>query len=246
MTVGVAITGETIVTVLSQSRYSTLAIKQTDVATTLAASVNAMCGQPGTQTCAGPPTVHPAAPLVIGDPAGLLSLVDLPPVARARGPWVGTKPARSSENFAGTTCDRTQFNGKGISRQLSRTFLFPQARKADRFALNQTAAVMAPKRGKKFVEEVRQRIRRCATANLGTDVTLLTSRSTKKQEITVWALTVEVSDKRSVVFFMSIMRNDKVVSQVGFSPHDAMTMSRADFVALSRRALERLPYLPGA
>ena len=46
-------------------------------------------------------------------------------------------------------------------------------------------------------------------------------------------------------FLMAVLRDGRTVSQVGFTPEGRMTMTRADFVALSRRALDRLSNLPG-
>ena len=78
------------------------------------------------------------APLAIGAPPGLLSVVDLPPVAVARGPWVGTDPERARTNFAATRCDRTTFQGRASRRALTRTFLFPETPDATQLGLTQT------------------------------------------------------------------------------------------------------------
>ena len=56
----------------------------------------------------------------------------------------------------------------------------------------------------------------------------------------MWALTFEINDKQSFPFLMAIVRDGGAVSQVGFAPDRTMTMTRADFVALSRRVAERL------
>ena len=81
--------------------------------------------------------------------------------------------------------------------------------------------------------------------NLGTTVTTLADRTSKKQELHAWALQFEVSDDRSFAFLMAVVRDGSTVSQVGFTPDDGMTMSRPDFVGVSERALERLHDLPG-
>ena len=71
-------------------------------------------------------------------------------------------------------------------------------------------------------------------------------RSRGQQEITVWDLDIEISDSRSVEFLMAIMRDGKAVSQLGFTPDQGMTMTRADFTAVADRALDRLSDLPSA
>ena len=45
---------------------------------------------------------------------------------------------------------------------------------------------------------------------------------------------------------MAIMRDGNAVSQVGFTPDQGMTMTRADFTAVADRALDRLSDLPSA
>ena len=70
--------------------------------------------------------------------------------------------------------------------------------------------------------------------------------SSKAQDLHVWALSIELNDQQSFPFLMAIVRDGTAVSQVGFTPDGDMTMTRADFVTLARRSLERLSNLPGA
>lgn len=176
-------------------------------------------------------------------PPGLLSAVDLPPVSAVRGPWVGTDPERARNNYAATRCDRTTFQGKGISRALTRTFLFPETPNASQLGLTQTVGSMKQAAARRFVETVRTRIRECGRANLGTSVTQLASVSSKATDLSVWSLSIELNDRQSFPFLMAIVRDGTAVSQLGFAPDRNMTMSRTDFIALSRRVLERLASL---
>ncbi len=244
MSVGLARSGSLVVTTVVRSQRG--AVADAAVATTLAAAVNRLCGTPGAGACAGRARSHATDPVAVGTPSGLLSVVDLPPVATARGPWVGTEPEPARTNFAATRCDRTTFQGKGIRRPLTRTFLFPETPDADQFGLTQTVGLMEVPAAKKFVDVVRTRVRQCGAANLGTSVTTLATMSSKAQELQVWALSIELNDQQSFPFFMGIVRDGNVVSQVGFTPDRAMTMTRADFVSLTRRSLERLSNLRGA
>jgi hypothetical protein len=95
------------------------------------------------------------------------------------------------------------------------------------------------------VQRVRASIRRCATEDFGTSVSTLTDRGSRQQELHAWALTTEITDTRSFTFLMAILRDGRTVSQIGFTPDGRMMMARADFVAVSQRALERLSDLPG-
>lgn len=244
ISVALARTGQALVTTVVRTRGG--APDARTAATGLAASVNALCGSPGAGTCAGPPRAVRVSPYPVGRPAGMLAAVDLPPVTDARGPWVGTDPERARTNFASTRCDNTSFDGKGLKHNLTRTFLFPANTQVDTFGLTQTVATMPEKRAQEFVDEVRNRIRRCAQANLGTTVQPILQRSRGQQEITVWDLDIEISDSRSVEFLMAIMRDGKAVSQLGFTPDQGMTMTRADFTAVADRALDRLSDLPSA
>ena len=242
--VGLARTGQLTVTTLVRSTGAPVAAKT--AAAGLAAAVNAACGTPGAGACAGPPKVRPSEPFPVGRPTGLLAAVDLPPVTGAVGPWVGTDPERARTNFASTRCDNTQFRGKGMKHTLTRTFVFPEMQKENTFGLTQTVATMSTAQAGKFVTEVRSRIRKCGDANLGTSVDTLVNRSNKDVELTVWDLDVEISDNRTIQFWMAIMREGNAVSQVGFTPTEGMTMARDDFVAIAERALERLDDLPSA
>ncbi len=241
ISVGMARTGSLVVTNVVRSQGRPVSDKAT--LTGLAAAVNALCGSDGAGTCAGRARASTTAPLDIGTPPGLLSVVDLPPVAAVRGPWVGTDPEKARNNYAATRCDRTTFTGKGISKALTRTFLFPETPDASQLGLTQTVGAMSQARARRFVEQVRDRIRQCGRANLGTSVTPLASSSSQARDLSVWSLTIELNDRQSFPFLMAIVRDGGGVSQLGFAPDRKMTMARPDFVALARRVLERLASL---
>ena len=168
VSVALARTGQVLVTTVVRTRGA--APDARTAASGLAASVNALCGSPGAGRCAGPPRTARVSPYPVGRPTGMLSAVDLPPVTKAVGPWVGTDPERARTNFASTRCDNTRFDGKGLKHNMTRTFLFPANRQVDTFGLTQTVATMPVRRAQQFVDEVRNRIRRCGQANLGTTV----------------------------------------------------------------------------
>ncbi len=242
ITVALARTGSLVVTTVVRSTGRPASDKAT--LTGLAASVNALCGSDGAGACAGRARANRTPPIDIGTPAGFLSVVDLPPVAAVRGPWVGTDPERARTNFASTRCDRTTFTGKGITRALTRTFVFPETTSSLPLGLTQTIGTMSRARAATFVDQVRTRVRQCGQANLGTSVTQLASSSSKAGDLSVWALSTELNDKQSFAFLMAIGRDGTSVSQLGFAPDRTMTMSRNDFVALARRMLERMAAAP--
>lgn len=242
ITVALARTGSLVVTTVVRSTGRPASDQAT--LTGLAASVNALCGAEGAGACAGRARANRTPPLDIGTPAGFLSVVDLPPVAAVRGPWVGIPPERAKTNFASTRCDSTTFTGRGITRALTRTFVFPETTGALQLGLTQTIGTMSRARASAFVDQVRTRVRQCGQANLGTSVTQLASSSSKSGDLSVWALSTELNDRQSFPFLMAIGRDGTTVSQLGFAPDRTMTMSRADFVALARRMLERMAEAP--
>ncbi|WP_426246973.1 hypothetical protein [Nocardioides sp. LHG3406-4] len=239
--VGVARSGQ--MTVTTVSRFDGL---QTDVrkpAAVLAAAVNRLCSAPGANACAGEPAVKEIAVPPAGVVPGMLSEFDLPPIARAPGPWIGTEPARAKVNVASTRCDRTKFTGAGVRTNLTRTFLFPAVDKANEFGLTETVGMWSQSRARTFVKDVRERVGRCAENAFGTEVRQLRHVAGAKTDVTAWNISTQISDKDSVEFLMAIIRSGDTVAQVGFVPSRAMSMERADFLALVDRALSRLPRL---
>ena len=64
------------------------------------------------------------------------------------------------------------------------------------------------------------------------------------RDLSVWRVRTQVSDKTTVTFYMGVVRNGGAVAQVGFVPDRTHTMTTAQFVALVRRASERLDAMP--
>jgi DNA-directed RNA polymerase specialized sigma24 family protein len=242
-TVSIARTGSLVITSVVSTRGRPVSDKA--ALSGLAAAVNGVCGTEAATVCAGRARSATTRPLDIGNPPGVLAVVDLPPVAAVRGPWVGLDPVRARTNDANTRCDRTSFRGKGIKKALTRTFVFPETPNATQLGLTQAVGKMRPAKAKAFVQQVRSRIQACGQANLGTSVTPLSSSSSKVRDLSVWALTIQLNDNQSYPFLMAIAREGSAVSQLGFAPDRNMTMARPDFVALARRVLDRLDTLDG-
>ncbi len=75
-------------------------------------------------------------------------------------------------------------------------------------------------------------------------MTQLAHRQSKARDLTVWRLTTELDDRRSVTYLMGIVRMGTAVGQVSFVPDSGVTMGPGAFVALVERAGERLPAMP--
>lgn len=242
MLVGVARTGQ--VTTTTVARFATPTPNVRAGLTLLAAAVNAQCGQPATGHCAGPPTMTEVPPPPTGSVPGMLSEVDLPPVTGMTERWVGTEPKRAISNPAATQCDRAVFSQPPMAVAFSRTFLVPRADLPATFGLTQTVGTLPAPKATAFVAEVRTRITKCPDKQLGTKVARLAQHSDSHSDLSVWRLTVEVSDKRDVTYLMGITRSGTAVGQVGFIPAPHATMSTTDFIALVERAQQRLAKLP--
>jgi DNA-directed RNA polymerase specialized sigma24 family protein len=245
LVVALARTGRLTVTTVAQLAGDVATGAATGTASrTLSAAVNALCGGAGADVCAGPPRTRGVPPLPTGEAPGMLAALDLPPVRGATGPWVGTEPLPARDNVAATRCDNTQFTGPGVDRARTRTFLFPAQRGASEFGITQTVGAMPEPDARRFLAGVRRRIASCADADLGTNVAKVVDERRGSTELTAWDLDVEISDEESVEFMMAILRDGTAVSQIGFVPGGSLDLTRQDFVAVTRRALERLDHLP--
>ena len=204
-------------------------------------AVNGLCRLPDTGPCAEKPELTASRPVPVGEVPAMLGEVDLPPVVGVDRPWIGTEARVARTNLAATRCDATHFDAKPMKRNMTRTFVIPEARLSDLFGLTETVGLLPAKQARSFVAGVRTRLRTCADRELGSEVVRVTDVSTRQQDITVWHVTTEISDDESVTYLMGIVRDGGSVAQVGFVPDGKVQMAPGAFVSLVRRALDRLP-----
>jgi DNA-directed RNA polymerase specialized sigma24 family protein len=209
----------------------------------LADAVNGLCALPETGSCAEAPEVSATRPLPVGEVPSMLVEVDLPPVAGVDRPWIGTEARVAQSNLAASMCDGTRFDAKPMKRNMTRSFVIPEARLSDLFGLTETVGLLPEKQAGRFIDTVRSRLRTCADRQLGTDVVRVSETSSRRQDVSVWRVTTELSDNRSVTYLMGIMRDGDAVAQIGFVPDGKVQMAPGAFVALVHRALDRLPEL---
>src|SRR5262245_44638287 len=105
-----------------------------------------------------------------------------------------------------------------MKHQMTRSFVIPEARLSDLFGLTETVGQLPQKRAHAFVSGVRDKLRTCHDKELGTDVVRVADSSTKDRDLTVWHVTTEISDNKSVTYLMGILRDGGSVAQVGFVP----------------------------
>ncbi|HEX6150044.1 hypothetical protein [Nocardioides sp.] len=241
--VGVARTGQ-ILTIVTTNATGGAEPDLKDAAGFLAASVNGLCTATPNARCASDPQVRESAPLRVQAMPGLLVEADLPPVAGVDRAWVGTPPLQARSNAAATGCDRADFSQKQVSTAMTRTFVIPRAGLPEAFGLTQTVGTMKEARAQEFVKSVRARMASCEERDPGAEVEQLESSSDARTDLTIWRVTSELSDERSVTYLMAIARDRTRVGQVGFVPAPGAFIEAGDFAWLSKRAAIRLPHLP--
>ncbi|MBD8868633.1 sensor domain-containing protein [Nocardioides donggukensis] len=210
------------------------------------ASVARLCGQPEAGDCTTRPTTRPAPPPPPAEAAGMLQVVDLPPIDGIVRPWIATDPSKPKVNTAATRCDNADFRGDAVRRAATRSFLAPEAKVARTFGITQTVGRFgSPEGARAFVGRLRDRLAGCEDRDLTATVRQVYDRRQGAVEAAVWRVTTEVSDQRAVSFDMALVRDGALVSQIGFVPAPGRTMEADRFRALAERALERLQQMPG-
>jgi DNA-directed RNA polymerase specialized sigma24 family protein len=240
---GVARTGRITTTTLSRTT-ATAPSDLRESARLLAAAVDGVCNQPDAGACVTRPRVEPAPPVPVGMVPGMVVEVDLPPVDGIPRPWVGTEPRKAMDNDASTSCDDADFRAEPMSNNVTRTFVIPGSRLPAEFGLTETVGTMRAARAKAFVDEIRKRMTACPDKDLGSEVRQIAHRAGPDRDLTVWHVTTELSDDKSVSFLMGVVREGTAIGQVGFVPGGDVTIAPGAFVALVERAGERLPALP--
>jgi hypothetical protein len=210
----------------------------------LATAVTGMCTLPDAGGCSATPTLRDSSPIPVGKHPSLLVEADLPPVPGIDQPWVGTKPRRAKENVAATRCDDTDFTAPGFSDAYTRTFVIPAATQLPpEFGLSETVGALPRKQAQAFVDDIRTKLAKCPDNDLGSDVERLAQEETGPRDLSVWRLTVELSEERSVRFLMAVVREGNAVAQLTFVPSGDVSIGPEAFTTLAHRAQERLGQL---
>ncbi len=240
---GVARTGSFTTTTVSTTRAAD-GPRPAAVAKLLARGVDQLCELPEGGTCSTSAKPQATTPVPVAQAPGMLAEVDLPPAAGVSKPWVGTEPRKALDNAAATHCDSTDFNAAPMSNNLTRTFLVPEAKLPAEFGLTESVGTLPPKRAKAFVADVREALGRCSKKQMGTQVTRLRDVRRGDTDLSVWRVTTEVTDDKTLSFLMGVARDGTAVAQVGFVPVKGVTIAPDAFEALTQRALDRLAEMP--
>lgn len=240
--VGIARTGDLTVSTLVETREGR-SPRPRLLMRVLADAVQKLCASRVGGACAATPDIAPVLPPSSGEGAGLLAVADLPPVPGIRQPWAGTRPQVPVGPIASTTCDRTDFTGRGAKGPLSRTFLIPQAKLPPRFGITETIGRLADERAARvFYDRIPKRLAACEDEQLSTSITAehLEKDGFRGSQFALWRVENEVNSERTVVFWMGVARVGTYVAQVQFAPADGHDIDEETFRALVTRARDRL------
>jgi DNA-directed RNA polymerase specialized sigma24 family protein len=248
--VGLARTGALTTTVVDTRTGVDKAGSEPDLApsaTLLADAVTGLCTLPDHGGCEAAPQVADASPVPVGRHPSLLIEADLPPVPGIDQPWVGTDPVKARENVAATRCDQTSFAGPEFTKARTRSFVVPAATDLPpEFGLTETVGALPRQQAQAFVDGIRDKLAACPDQDLGTDVEELSTQASGPRDLTVWRLTVEVSERRSVRYLMAVVREGNAVAQLTFVPSGDTGIGTTAFQDLAERAQQRLGQLTAA
>lgn len=206
----------------------------------LVAAVDDLCPTTLGGHCSAMPRPRAVPAPAAGRLPMMLSEFDLPPATGVAKPWVGTTPKQALRNVAATGCDSSSFHGGDWKHSATRSFLVPGGQMSAAFGITETVGRLPATRARAFVNGVRSKLASCPDRELGTKVFRMTNGPT----MTAWRVRTQVSKNQAVTFLMGVVRSGGAVAQVGFVADGRHTMSDAEFVALVRRAGERLGEMP--
>jgi DNA-directed RNA polymerase specialized sigma24 family protein/limonene-1,2-epoxide hydrolase len=241
--IGVARTGALVTQVIHETtdRRQTRVPAETAL---LGQAVAGLCVHEDAGGCTGKPRAVPSAPPASGQAPGFLQVVDLPPVSGVSRPWSASSVLEADPNPARTICDEASFTGKPIRWSGSRTFLIRGAKLPTSFGLSETVGRFASaKAARGQLRMLHGRMDRCEDDDLSAKMRVIKDLTIDHGEIHTWHVEVEVSDSRTVEFYVALVRHGRDLAQVTFVPSEDAQLDQSDFVDINRRALARLTNL---
>jgi DNA-directed RNA polymerase specialized sigma24 family protein len=244
LVVGVARTGELTTTVATTTPgVADAALAQS--AALLGTAVTQLCAAPGGGTCVSGPRVTEVAPVPLAVAPAMIGELDMPRVGDIDEPWAGTAPIAAATNDAATRCDKADFSRAPFADAQTRSFLIPtDTGLPPEFGLTETVGSLPVARAKRFVANVRERLRTCPDRDLGTEVTTVDRSDAGSSAMTAWTVRVEIAKDRFVDYRMAILRSGTAVAQLGFIAAPRADLTDDSFLALVTRAMQRLANLP--
>lgn len=254
--VGVARTGLLTTAVALRTDVGPETANRPGIAKLLGEAVNRLCTLPDAGRCADKPAeLEDLPPYAAGQVPAMLAPVDLPFVGASDQPWMGTPPheitdSRTDIDVLGCVHPSLtgEYDGDRFRTDLVRTFVKVDSDLPAEFGLTQAVAALPTKAAGALLADFRSAINRCPErdASAGTEVRVLGADDEGDSSFTAWHLSTRLPGERTVEYSVAFLRSGSAVSQLVFVSAPGARMTDAQFVTLTRRALERLPQLPYA
>jgi DNA-directed RNA polymerase specialized sigma24 family protein len=252
--IGVARTGLFTTAVALQTDVTPERANRPGLAKLLGEAVDRICTLPDAGRCTGDETEFEAAPpFAAGQVPALLAPVDLPFVGDPAKPWMGTPPqevtnARTDIDVLGCVHPvlADEYDGDRFRTDLVRTFVKVDSDLPAEFGLTQAVAALPKQAAGALLDDYRDAINDCPDrdASAGTEVRVLQAYDEGDDSFTAWHLSTRLPNERTIEYSVAFIRSGSAVSQLVFVSAPGARMSDAQFVALTERALARLPQLP--
>ena len=255
--VGVARTGLLTTAVALRTDVSPEIANRPGAAKLLGEAVDRLCTLPDAGRCADKPgELETLPPYAAGQVPAMLAPVDMPFVGEPDQPWMGTPPheitkARTDIDVLGCVHPSLigEYDGDPFRTDLVRTFVKVGSDLPAEFGLTQAVAALPAKAAGALLEDYRSAINGCPErdASAGTEVRVLGEEDGADRDdrsFTAWHLSTRLPGERTVEYSVAFLRTGSAVSQLVYVSAPGARMTDAQFVALTRRALDRLPQLP--
>lgn len=224
------------------------------VADLLGTAVQRLCSLPDGGKCSATPAKVEAAPAFpTGDVPAMLSELDLPPIGADPTRWAAPDaseitPGSTSTGMIGCSAVAFtgSFRGKEFKHALVRDWVLPDSDLPPEVGLTQTVASLPPAAAEDLVALVRDQVAKCPDQDVGagTDVQRLAGWDEGDQSATAWHLTTRLTNDKTIEYDVAILRDHGALSQLTYVAAKDAPMPAAAFVALAKRALERLGTMP--
>ncbi len=180
-------------------------------------------------------------------PTGFLADIDLPVFAAVTAPWAATGLSQPTQNPAATPCDQADFRRAGARSVHSRSYLVPtDVSVSPAFGLDETVGRFANAgAATAFVKKVSATLASCSARDLSMQARRMGSFALQSNGVEetgqAWQVSVHTSKSAVQMFRMALVRRGDQVAQVRFTPAHGADVSPRVFLALARRAADRLP-----
>lgn len=240
--VGLARTGKLTISVVLEVTAATQ-VPVGAMAATLATSVRNLCGSKAADACTGRPTTTATRPPPASEAPGMLTAVDLPPIAGVNAMWNVAPLESAVRNNAATVCDKADFARSGAANPMGRGFLLSNDKAPKLFGVTETIGKFASaKAAAKFVTQVKSKMKTCQKRVLSSKIrkAVIRGGTASRPPYAFWRLVNQTQKVQDITYWMGITQVGSYVAQVTMFPVGKYDVSTATFGALVVRSRDRL------